>query len=147
MSSFDRIKPPKERLGQRDASRSPESPRADTTGRAGLFSVAEGDVEPPAVDHDVGRTRPAPRPDVALPGQTASAAGAATAPEDPRQRSLLTVECGHCGDVCPMGVTDVVRHALPLTVVAPWRSHPVFALCPCGQRRAWLKPRVGLPGR
>lgn len=106
MSSFDRIKPPKQRpdlFSSPDPSRPPGEVRVD-----------EPVVEPAQEETETG---------------------------------LLTVECGHCGDVCPMTLTAALSRALPVAVVVPWRRHPVFAVCPCGQRRAWLKPRVSLPGR
>lgn len=58
----------------------------------------------------------------------------------------LRVECSHCGMVSGISAGKALRKALPLTLLAPWRSHPVFAICPCGERRAWLRPSVGLRG-
>ena len=205
MSGFDRIKKPGERLATRSATREPDSERADTAGRAALFSAADtarpptpaassgpasasasslaergrrlllddagepgqpGPVDEGATAEPLLEGGPRRRPDVSLggpdvhapaardargAGDVAGAAGAGAAggvgdaADGEVARSILTVECGHCGDVCPMPLAGAISRALPLAVVVPWRSHPVFAICPCGQRRAWLKPKVGLP--
>lgn len=63
----------------------------------------------------------------------------------PSGKSLLQVECGHCGITCPMPLGVAVKRAFPLAVLVPMKSHPVFATCPCGERRTWLKPTLGLP--
>lgn len=96
--SFDRIKPPEERLLSRRAGAD-----ADPDGRAALFTGAPG--------------RPATGG--ALEG--------------------LAVRCSRCGAVSPLDARTALRAVLPLALVAPWRDHPVFAVCPSGRHRAWLK--------
>lgn len=152
-NSFDRIKPPERRLLEREESRNPDSRTADKQGRAALFSASEEPTTPGAGVPPVKRAskRTTPRPDVAAPtapvgGQRVRADGAPVDASDPRLpqgRSPVHVECGHCGVTCPMPLADAAKRAIPLVVVAPWKSHPVFATCPCGERRAWLKPRLG----
>lgn len=56
--------------------------------------------------------------------------------------ALLHLECGWCGEVGGVDAAGALRRALPLFLVVPWRRHPIFAVCPCGQRRAWLRPRL-----
>lgn len=134
-NSFDRIKPPERRLLQREESRIPDSRTADKQGRAALFSASEEPTTP-------GAGVPL-RP---VGGQRVRADGAPVDAADPRLpqgRSAVQVECGHCGVTCPLPLAEAARRAIPLVVVAPWRSHPVFATCPCGERRAWLKPHLG----
>ncbi len=144
MSGFDRIKPPEKRLLEREESRQPDSREADTAGRAALFSVSG---EPTAPGAGVPAPLREPRHDE-TGGGVGHVDGSPTGPDDerlPQGTSPLHVECGHCGVTCPVPLGHALRKALPMMVVAPWRSHPVFATCPCGERRAWLKPSVGLP--
>lgn len=54
-----------------------------------------------------------------------------------------TVHCSSCDTSSPVDAGTAVRNLLPLFLVAPWRSHPVFAVCPSCRRRAWLRPSVG----
>lgn len=149
MSGFDRIKPPDRRLLEREESRQPDSRDADRQGRAALFSASEVPSTPGA-----GAMGPKASPRLPLHDRqpaaprSAKADGAPTGSGDPRLpqgRSALHVECGHCGVTCPLPLGHALRQAVPLVVLAPWKSHPVFATCPCGERRAWLKPRLGPP--
>ena len=132
--SFDRIKPPEKRLLEREDSRQPDSGQADHAGRAGLFSLSEEPTTPRAG---------VPRP---VPPARLEADGTGRVRTVPTGRSPLHIECGHCGISCPMPLVGAVKRALPLTLVAPWRSHPVFATCPCEERRTWLRPRLGPNG-
>ncbi|CAN5337263.1 hypothetical protein BH23ACT9_BH23ACT9_24180 [soil metagenome] len=172
MSGFDRIKPPDRRMLERDESRQPDSEVADRQGRAALFSASEQPTTPGAgvtrrkvskrtaakasagsapagAIRQIDRRTPGEAPDDGRqPGarRSAKADGAPTSPDDerlPQGRSPLSVECGHCGVTCPLPLGHALRQAVPLVVLAPWRSHPVFATCPCGERRAWLKPSLG----
>lgn len=136
MSGFDRIKPPDRRLLERDEQREPDSSRADRQGRAALFSASGQATTPGAGARPRQRKQASPPPEAPSPPEGRSL------PEGP---SPLHVECGHCGVTAPLPLGDAVRKALPLVVIAPWKSHPIFATCPCGQRRAWLKPHVGMP--
>ena len=92
--------------------------------------------EPVTIDPPRRRARPE---DPADPEQAAREARV------PTGRSVLQVECSHCGITAPMPLGAAVRRALPLALVVPTRSHPVFATCPCGERRTWLRPSVGMP--
>ncbi|WP_370327173.1 hypothetical protein [Euzebya sp.] len=138
MSGFDRIKPPERRLLEREESRQPDSSRADREGRAALFSASA----PPSTPGAGARRRsPEPSPRTHEAGEQ----DRADRPSPPAGRSPVHVECSHCGVSSPLHLGDAIRHAIPLVLVAPWKSHPVFARCPACERRAWLRPRVGLP--
>lgn len=63
--------------------------------------------------------------------------GASRAPRQPPP--ALAVHCARCGATSPLDAATAVRSALPLFLVAPWRDHPVFAVCPAGRHRAWLR--------
>ena len=52
------------------------------------------------------------------------------------------VECSRCGDTSSVDGRTAVRMAMPLFLVAPWRQHPVFAVCPSCGARSWLRVRV-----
>lgn len=97
--SFDRIKPPAERLLERDVVADPE-------GKAALFTG--------------GGERPA----------TAGILDSITA---------MAVECARCGALSGLDPRTALRAVLPVVLVAPWREYPVFAVCPAGRHRAWLK--------
>lgn len=56
------------------------------------------------------------------------------------QSPLVAASCARCGATTPLDLRRLVRVAFPVVVVAPWRSHPVFARCPACQQRAWLRP-------
>ena len=100
MNSFDRIKPPGQRLQERE-SRAERRPGGGSDGRAAL--VPDG-------------------PPVRRPG------------------AVLAVHCSRCDATTPMALPGVLRSALPLFLVAPWKRHPVFAVCPACVHRAWLHP-------
>ena len=169
MAGFDRIKPPAKRLEDREEAREPDSGAADVKGRAALFSAsntASSTTPPRRPRPDVRADVPPPGAPVAPPvtppvapptGDRPPADDRSTTRDDPTApgpppgrsvptgKSLLQVECSHCGVTCPMPLGTAVKRAFPLAVVLPNRSHPVFATCPCGERRTWLKPSVGLP--
>lgn len=54
----------------------------------------------------------------------------------------VTVRCSRCGTTSRLDVVTALRSAVPLVLVAPWRDHPVFAICPACRRRSWLRPGV-----
>lgn len=149
MAGFDRIKPPAKRIEQRDEARAPTSEGADSTGRAALFSTASEPAKASPQAPEVPRVdrRHSPSPPAAGPpaGETQADDDPDRDPRLPTGRSILQVECSHCGITCPMPLTTALKRALPMALVLPTRSHPVFATCPCGERRTWLKPTVGLP--
>ncbi|MEE8599564.1 hypothetical protein [Euzebya tangerina] len=126
MSGFDRIKPPEKRLLEREEARQPDSRRADTAGRAGLFSVSGEPSTPGAGVRSAVRSSQA--------ASTGSGAG-------PRP---FRVTCSRCDATRSVAVGDALKGVLPLALVAPWRSHPIFAMCPTGRHRAWLKVRLSL---
>ncbi|HUG84933.1 MAG TPA: hypothetical protein VMM13_10230 [Euzebya sp.] len=147
---------PEGRAALFSASEQPSTPGAGAMGRMiGKRATPEARSTAPATGRTAGRptsgrTEPSPADDGRQPGarRAVKADGAPVSPDDPRLpqgRSALHVECGHCGVTCPLPLGHALRQAVPLVVLAPWRSHPVFATCPCGERRAWLKPSVGLP--
>ena len=51
----------------------------------------------------------------------------------------LQLRCSGCDEVSTLDARTAVRSAAPLFLVAPWRSHPVFAVCPACRGRRWLK--------
>jgi hypothetical protein len=97
--SFDRIKPPAERLLERDVV-------SDPAGKAALFTG--------------GGERPA----------TAGILDSISA---------IAVECARCGALSGLDPRTALRSVLPMALYAPWREFPVFAICPAGRHRAWLK--------
>lgn len=83
------------------------------------------------------------------------------APEDPEGRAALftgadaavraarvgpqdgfRVECSRCGSTHGVDARTAARMALPLFLVAPWKRHPVFAVCPACNVRSWLRVQV-----
>lgn len=62
---------------------------------------------------------------------------------DRSEGGALTVHCERCDAASSLDAATALRSALPLFLVAPWRSHPVFAVCPACRRRAWLRPGIG----
>lgn len=52
----------------------------------------------------------------------------------------VAVHCSRCGETSPVDAVTALRSALPLFLVAPWKDHPIFAICPAGRHRAWLRP-------
>lgn len=52
------------------------------------------------------------------------------------------VHCSRCGDTTGVDSRTALRMAAPLFLVAPWRSHPVFAVCPSCGVRSWLRVRA-----
>jgi hypothetical protein len=51
----------------------------------------------------------------------------------------LAVRCSRCGSVSSLDTRTALRAAFPLFLVAPWRRHPVFAVCPACRRRWWSR--------
>lgn len=51
----------------------------------------------------------------------------------------LALHCSRCQVTTPLDVGVALRAAIPVFLVAPWRDHPIFALCPACERRAWLR--------
>lgn len=56
--------------------------------------------------------------------------------------AVVTVHCSRCEVASRLDAMTAVRSALPLFLVAPWKDHPVFAVCPACRRRSWLRPGV-----
>ena len=63
-----------------------------------------------------------------------------SAPAGPADGFRIT--CSSCGTVSRVDARTLGRMAIPLFLVAPWRRHPVFAVCPACNTRSWL--RVGV---
>lgn len=55
----------------------------------------------------------------------------------------LTAHCSRCGESTSLDVATALRSAFPLFLVAPWKQHSVFAVCPTCRRRAWLRIGAG----
>jgi hypothetical protein len=109
MGSFDRIKPPEQRLlERRDGARLDEEP--DPVGRAALFTASRAG-DPSESDRA---------------GSRGGLLGG------------LAVHCSRCDATTPLDPAVALRAALPLFLVAPWRDHPVFAVCPGCGARSWL---------
>jgi hypothetical protein len=51
----------------------------------------------------------------------------------------VAVHCSRCDTTTSLDAATAVRSALPLFLVLPWRDHPIFALCPACDHRAWLR--------
>lgn len=54
----------------------------------------------------------------------------------------LTVVCSRCEAASAVDAGTALRSLLPAFLVAPWRDHPVFAVCPSCRRRTWLRPKL-----
>lgn len=54
-----------------------------------------------------------------------------------------SVHCSRCDETTPVDAGTALRSVVPLFLVAPWRDHPVFAVCPACRRRSWLRPGRG----
>ena len=52
------------------------------------------------------------------------------------------VTCSRCAQTTAIDTRTALRMAAPLFLVAPWRSHPVFAVCPACNVRSWLRLQV-----
>ncbi|HVM19841.1 MAG TPA: hypothetical protein VM307_07760 [Egibacteraceae bacterium] len=56
------------------------------------------------------------------------------------------VHCSRCDTSTAVGAREAVglavRMAVPLFLIAPWKSHPVFAVCPSCGVRSWLRVRT-----
>lgn len=66
-----------------------------------------------------------------------------TRPAVAERSSRPSVHCSRCEQTSLLDAATALRSALPLVLVAPWRDHPVFAVCPACRRRSWLRPRLG----
>lgn len=54
--------------------------------------------------------------------------------------ALVGVACDRCSEASALDLGGLLRAVFPMVVVVPWRSHPVFALCPACHHRSWLRP-------
>ena len=54
----------------------------------------------------------------------------------------VRVHCSRCDVTSSVDGRTAMRMAAPLFLVAPWKSHPVFAVCPSCGARSWLRLRV-----
>ena len=52
------------------------------------------------------------------------------------------VHCSRCEATTAVDSRTALRLAAPLFLLAPWKSHPVFAVCPACGARSWLRVRV-----
>ncbi len=131
-AGFDRIKPPERRLLERLSGPRLDDAEADAEGRAALFTAGTGQAE--------DRARQRARGEAAGRAEAAARA-AATEPAESTSGGVLglVVHCRRCDATSPIDVQSAVRAVLPLALVAPWRRHPVFAVCPACRHRAWLR--------
>jgi hypothetical protein len=51
----------------------------------------------------------------------------------------LAVTCSRCGETRRIDGRAAARIAAPLFLIAPWKRHPVFAVCPACGTRSWLR--------
>jgi hypothetical protein len=49
------------------------------------------------------------------------------------------VTCSRCGATQRIDLRTAGRMAVPLFLVAPWKRHPIFAVCPSCGARSWLR--------
>ena len=54
----------------------------------------------------------------------------------------VRVHCSRCDQTAGVDGRTALRMAVPLFLVAPWRTHPVFAVCPSCGARSWLRVQV-----
>ncbi len=52
------------------------------------------------------------------------------------------VVCSRCRETTSVDTRTAVRLAAPLFLLAAWKSHPVFAVCPSCGIRSWLRVRL-----
>ena len=52
------------------------------------------------------------------------------------------VHCSRCRETAAIDTRTAARMAAPLFLLAPWKSHPVFAVCPSCGIRSWLRVRL-----
>jgi hypothetical protein len=125
---FDRIKPPDRRIMERAAGPRLDSEDADAEGRAALFTAGlQRDRDRAARERAGGAGRESARRRGHERGAGQAAAGG------------LAVHCSRCDVTSPLDAGAALRSALPLFLVAPWRDHPLFAVCPACGHRSWLK--------
>lgn len=110
---FDRIKPP----GRLE-------PRPDD--RAGHHPDTRAGHNPDAHADPAGR--------LALYSQNPQRPGTAVLPRP-------QVQCAACAARTPLTMRNLLRAVVPVVLIAPWRTHPFFAVCPACRRRAWLRVR------
>lgn len=80
-------------------------------------------------------------PDEADPAGRATLFSAGPVPAGAPAAGGLALTCSRCGASSPLDAATALRSAFPLFLLAPWKRHPVFAVCPACRHRAWL--RVG----
>lgn len=51
----------------------------------------------------------------------------------------FSASCSRCGESRRIDARTAGRMAAPLFLVAPWKRHPLFAVCPSCGVRSWLK--------
>ena len=54
----------------------------------------------------------------------------------------VRVDCSRCRATTAVDARTAARMAAPLFLLAPWKSHPVFAVCPTCGVRSWLRVRL-----
>jgi hypothetical protein len=54
----------------------------------------------------------------------------------------VKVHCSRCDQTTPIDGRTALRMAAPLFLLAVWKSHPIFAVCPGCGARSWLRLRV-----
>lgn len=61
---------------------------------------------------------------------------------EPEPQPSPALICTLCGVAFALSLTTLVRVALPVAVVLPWKRAPLFAKCPACRRRTWLTVRL-----
>lgn len=51
----------------------------------------------------------------------------------------FAVTCSRCQRTCGIDARTAARMAAPLFLLAPWKRHPIFAVCPSCGVRSWLR--------
>jgi hypothetical protein len=54
----------------------------------------------------------------------------------------VAVNCSRCGETRRIDTRTAGRMAAPLFLVAPWKRHPIFAVCPSCGVRSWLRLKL-----
>ena len=66
----------------------------------------------------------------------------AVAAAKPGPAEGFRVSCSRCLATTRVDARTAARLAAPLFLLAPWKSHPVFAVCPVCGTRSWLRVRL-----
>lgn len=115
-----------------------DRPRDDQVGASGPAGRGFDRIKPP--ERRLMERSEGPRFDSGDADPQGRAALYTAGPEPGDDGAILTVQCSRCEVESRLDPMGALRSAVPLFLVAPWKAHPVFAVCPACRRRSWLRP-------